>query len=567
MPDTVRIVFLGGLGEIGRNCAVIEVGGGPSGDGPDRKLLLIDCGLMFPDPDMHGIDLVLPDFTYLRENADRIVAIVATHGHEDHVGALQFLLREMSVPVYGSALTLGLARNRIEEAGLLGKTELHAVADGERVQIGPFDVEFIPVTHSVPHAHAIAVHTPQGVILHTGDFKLDLTPVDGRRTDLARIGELAKSANNGRQGIRVLLADSTNAEESGYTPSESSVGSVLRSLFAESRGRRIITASFASHLHRIQQIADAAIDSGRVVATLGMSIRKNVQLGTDLGIISIPPSKLVDIEDIDRYEPGEVCVISTGSQGEPMSALALLARGENKLVKLSENDTVILSSHTIPGNESNVNRVMDGLLRAGAQVVHSGIRDVHATGHAQADELKTYLSIAQPEWYVPVHGEYRHLMANAALGALMGVPRDRVLVCEDGDVLVVNDDRVDFAGRVPAGYLYVDGIVGDVGLGVLRDRAVLASEGVVVVVVTVDRQSQKVLVGPEIITRGWVYTPEAEDLLDEACDTIAAAVEKSLANGVRDVEALERDVRRAAGRFVSERTRRRPMIVPVVMEA
>ena len=567
MPDTVRIVFLGGLGEIGRNCAVIEVGGGPSGDGPDRKLLLIDCGLMFPDPDMHGIDLVLPDFTYLRENADRIVAIVATHGHEDHVGALQFLLREMSVPVYGSALTLGLARNRIEEAGLLGKTELHAVADGERVQIGPFDVEFIPVTHSVPHAHAIAVHTPQGVILHTGDFKLDLTPVDGRRTDLARIGELAKSANNGRQGIRVLLADSTNAEESGHAPSESSVGSVLRSLFAESRGRRIITASFASHLHRIQQIADAAIDSGRVVATLGMSIRKNVQLGIDLGIISIPPSKLVDIEEIDRYEPGEVCVISTGSQGEPMSALALLARGENKLVKLSEFDTVILSSHAIPGNESNVNRVMDGLLRAGAQVVHSGIRDVHATGHAQADELKTYLSIAQPEWYVPVHGEFRHLMANAALGALMGVPRDRVLVCEDGDVLVVNDDRVDFAGRVPAGYLYVDGIVGDVGLGVLRDRAVLASEGVVVVVVTVDRQTRKVLVGPEIITRGWVYAPEAEDLLDEACDTIAAAVEKSLASGVRDVEALERDVRRAAGRFVSERTRRRPMIVPVVMEA
>jgi ribonuclease J len=562
VADAVRIVFLGGLGEIGRNCAVIEVGGGPAGDGPDRRLLLIDCGLMFPDPDMHGIDLVLPDFTYLRENAERIVGIVATHGHEDHVGALQFLLREMSAPVYGSPVTLGLARNRIEEAGLLGKTELHAVADGARVQIGPFDVEFIPVTHSVPHAHAIAVHTPQGVILHSGDFKLDLTPVDGRRTDLARIGELAKTV-----GIRVLLADSTNAEEPGHAPSETSVGSVLRSLFAESRGRRVITASFASHLHRIQQIADAAIDSGRIIATLGLSIRKNVQLGIDLGILSIPPSKLIDVDDIDRYEPGDVCVISTGSQGEPMSALALLARGENKFVKLSDHDTVILSSHAIPGNESNVNRVMDGLLRAGAQVIHSGIRDVHATGHAQADELKTYLSIATPEWYVPVHGEYRHLMANAALGALMGVPRDRVLVCEDGDVLVVDDERVSFAGRVPAGYLYVDGIVGDVGLGVLRDRAVLASEGVVVVVVTVDRQTQKVLVGPEIITRGWVYAPEAEDLLDEACDTIAVAVERSLANGVRDVEALERDVRRAAGRFVSERTRRRPMIVPVVMEA
>jgi len=563
----VRIVFLGGLGEIGRNCAVIEIGGGPSGDGPDRKLLLIDCGLMFPDPDMHGIDLVLPDFTYLRENAERIVAVVATHGHEDHVGALQFLLREMSVPVYGSALTLGLARNRIEEAGLLGKTKLNVVADGDRVQIGPFDVEFIPVTHSVPHAHAIAVHTPQGVILHSGDFKIDLTPVDGRRTDLARIGELAKTAKDGRRGIRVLLADSTNSEEPGHAPSETSVGSVLRSLFAECRGRRIITASFASHLHRIQQIADAAIDSGRVVATLGMSIRKNVQLGIDLGVLSIPASKLIDVDDIDRYPPGEVCVISTGSQGEPMSALALLARGENKFVKLCDNDTVILSSHAIPGNESNVNRVMDGLLRLGAQVVHSGIRDVHATGHAQADELKTYLSIAQPEWYVPVHGEYRHLVANAALGTLMGVPRDRVLVCEDGDVLTVGDDRVEFAGRVPAGYLYVDGIVGDVGLGVLRDRAVLAEEGVVVVVVTVDRQTGKVLVGPEIITRGWVYAPEAEDLLDEACDTIAAAVEKSLANGVRDVEALERDVRRAAGKFVADRTKRRPMIVPVVMEA
>jgi ribonuclease J len=563
----VRIVFLGGLGEIGRNCMALESGGGPQGDGADRKIILIDCGLMFPDADMHGIDLVLPDFTYLRENAERIIGVVATHGHEDHVGGLQFLLRELEVPIYGSALTLGLARNRIEEAGLLGRTELRVVADGERVQIGPFDVEFIPVTHSVPHAHAIAVHTNQGVILHSGDFKLDLTPVDGRRTDLARIGQLAKTVANGRKGIRVLLADSTNSEEEGHAPSETSVGSVLRSLFAENKGRRIITASFASHLHRIQQIADAAIESGRVVATLGLSMRKNVQLGIDLGVLSIPASKLVDIEEIDRYEPGEICVISTGSQGEPMSALALLARGENKFVKLSEHDTVILSSHAIPGNEGNINRVMDGLIRAGAHVVHSGIRDVHATGHAQADELKTYLSIAQPEWYVPVHGEFRHLVANAALGTVMGVPRDHVLVCEDGDVLCVTDERVEMSGRVPSGYLYVDGIVGDVGQGVLRDRRVLASEGVVVVVVTVDQQSGKVLVGPEIITRGWVYAPEAEDLLDEACDTIAAAVEASLAKGVRDVEQLERDVRRAAGRFVSERTRRRPMIVPVVMEA
>lgn len=549
----VRIIFLGGLGEIGRNCMAIEQA---------DRILLIDCGLMFPDADMHGIDLVLPDFTWLRENGDRIVGCVATHGHEDHVGGLQYLLRDLSFPIYGSAVTLGLARNRIEEAGLLGRTELITVADNARVEIGPFDVEFIPVTHSVPHAHAIAVHTPQGVILHSGDFKIDLTPVDGRRTDLARIGALSAG-----EGIRLLMLDSTNSEEHGHAPSETSVGSVLRQLFHEHAGRRIITASFASHLHRIQQICDAAIATGRVVATLGLSMKKNVRMGRDLGVLTIPDASLVDIESIDSYPPGKVCVISTGSQGEPMSALALLARGENKWVKVGEHDTVILSSHAIPGNEGNVNRVIDGLLRSGVEVVHSGIADVHATGHAQADDLKTYLSITRPEWFVPVHGEYRHLMANARLGRLMGVAPDNVLVCDDGDVLELGDDGLAKAGRVPAGYLYVDGIVGDVGQGVLRDRRVLAEEGVVVVVVTVDVSTGKVLTGPEIITRGWVYAPEAEDLLDEACDRVQEAVESALAQGTRDVDALEREVRRAAGKFVSERTKRRPMIVPVVMEA
>lgn len=553
MASPVRIIFLGGLGEIGRNCMAIE---------QDDRILLIDCGLMFPDPDMHGIDLVLPDFTWLRENADRIEGVVATHGHEDHVGALQYLLRELSFPIYGSAVTLGLARHRIEEAGLLGRTDLVTVRDGERLMIGPFDVEFIPVTHSVPFAHAIALHTPQGVVLHTGDFKLDLTPVDGRRTDIARIGAIAST-----EGIRLLLADSTNAEEHGHAPSETSVGAVLRSVFAEQQGRRIITASFASHLHRIQQIADAAVATGRVVATLGLSMRKNVRMGRDLGVLRIPDASLIDIEEIDKFPPGKVCVISTGSQGEPMSALALLARGESKWVKVGEHDTVVLSSHAIPGNEGNVNRVIDDLLRAGVEVIHSGVADVHATGHAQADELKTYLSLTRPEYFVPIHGEYRHMVANAKLGYLMGVERDHVLVCEDGDVLELNDDGLAAVGRVPAGYLYVDGIVGDVGQGVLRDRKVLAEEGVVVVVVTVDVGTGKVLVGPEIITRGWVYAPEAEDLLDEACDRVAAAVESSLANGVRDVESLERDVRRAAGKFVNERTKRRPMIVPVVMEA
>lgn len=553
MASPVRIAFLGGLGEIGRNCMVVE---------QDDRLLLIDCGLMFPDPDMHGIDLVLPDFTYLRENQDRIEACVATHGHEDHVGGLQFLLRELSFPIYGSKVTLGLARHRIEEAGLLGKTELIPVVDNERRMIGPFDVEFIPVTHSVPHAHAIALHTPQGVIVHSGDFKIDLTPVDDRRSDLARLGALAAG-----DGIRLLMCDSTNAEERGFAPSETSVGVVLRQLFAEHRHQRIITASFASHIHRVQQIAEAAVDAGRVVATLGRSMVNNVRLARDLGIINLPASAFVDIADIDDYPPEKVCIVSTGSQGEPMAALSLLARGDSKFVKVGPNDTVIFSSHAIPGNESNVNRVIDGLLRAGAEVIHSGIADVHATGHAQAEDIKMYLSITEPEWFVPIHGEYHHLVANARHARTMGVPDSRVVLCEDGDVIEITDEGIERTGRVPAGMLYVDGIVGDVGQGVLRDRRVLAEEGVVVVVVTVDVSAGEVLVGPEIITRGWVYAPEAEDLIEEGCDAVARAVENALRAGTRDVDALEKEVRRAAGRFVSERTKRRPMIVPVVMEA
>jgi len=553
MAANVRVVFLGGLGEIGRNCMVVE---------QDDRLLLIDCGLMFPDPDMHGIDLVLPDFTYLRDNADRIEACVATHGHEDHVGGLQFLLRDLSFPIYGSRVTLGLARHRIEEAGLLGKTELIVVADNERRRIGPFDVEFIPVTHSVPHAHAIALHTPQGVLVHSGDFKIDLTPVDDRRTDLARLGALASG-----DGIRLLMCDSTNAEERGFAPSERGVGRVLRQLFNEHREQRIITASFASHIHRVQQIAEAAVESGRVVATMGRSMVNNMRMARELGLIDIPDRHFVAIEDIDEYPPHEVCIISTGSQGEPMAALSLLARGDSKYVKVGPHDTVIFSSHAIPGNESNVNRVIDGLLRAGADVVHSGLADVHATGHAQAEDLKIYLSICKPEWFVPIHGEYHHLVANTRLALMMGVPESHTVLCEDGDVIEISDEGIELVGRVPAGMLYVDGVVGDVGQGVLRDRKVLAEEGVVIVVVTVDIEAGSVLVGPEVITRGWVYAPEAEDLIEEACEAVSRAVVSALSRGVRDVDALEKEVRRAAGKFVGERTKRRPMIVPVVMEA
>ncbi len=550
--EPVRIAFLGGLGEIGRNCACFEVGG---------RILLLDCGLMFPDTEMPGVDLVLPDFTYLLENADRVEGCIVTHGHEDHCGALSFLLRELSFPIFGSALSLGLARNRIEEAGLLDRTRFVPVRDGERRRIGPFDVEFIPVTHSVPQGFATAFHTPQGVILHSGDFKIDLTPVDGRATDLGRIGALADGP-----GIRLLLSDSTNAEEEGYTASESRVGRVLADLFAAHPDKRVIMACFASHIHRIQQIADAARANGRTIATLGRSMGKNVALARSMGLLSIPDGDLIDIERIADLDPRRVCVISTGSQGEPMSALALMAASDNKWISVGEGDLVVLSSHAIPGNETNVGKVIDGLCRLGAEVVHSGLAEVHVSGHAKREELKTLLSLARPECFIPVHGEFRHLSHHARLAVEMGVSSDRVLLAEDGDVVELSSRGVDFVAEVPAGYLYVDGIVGDVGQGVLRDRRVLAEEGVVVVVVTVDAKSGEVLTGPEIITRGWVFAPEAEELLDEARQAVLEALEGVARSGPVDFETLKRRARSALGRFVSERTKRRPMIVPVVME-
>jgi ribonuclease J len=550
--NPVRIVFLGGLGEIGRNCACIEVGG---------RIMILDCGIMFPDTDMPGIDLVLPDFTYLRENASRVEGCIVTHGHEDHCGGLSFLLRELSFPVYGSELTLGLARSRIEEAGLLDRAEFIRVRDGERRQIGPFDVEFIPVTHSVPHGFATAFHTPKGVILHSGDFKIDLTPVDGRATDLARIGALADGP-----GIRLLLSDSTNAEEDGHTESERQIGAVLAHLFAAHPQKRIIVACFASHIHRVQQIADAAIANGRIVATLGRSMATNVALARSMGLLRIPDDHLIDIEHIGDHDPQRVCVISTGSQGEPMSALALMAAGDNKWISVGEGDLVVLSSHAIPGNETNVGKVIDGLCRLGVEVVHSGLAQVHVSGHAKREELKTLLSLARPQCFIPVHGEFRHLTHHARLARDMGIAADRVLLAEDGDVVELTDAGIDFVAEVPAGYLYVDGIVGDVGQGVLRDRRVLAEEGVVVVVVTADAKSGEVLTGPEIITRGWVYAPEAEELLGEARQAVLMALEEASETGSVDFETLRRRVRSALGRFVSERTRRRPMIVPVVME-
>lgn len=552
MASPVHITFLGGLGEIGRNCAALEC---------ERQILLIDCGLMFPDTDMLGVDLVLPDFTWLIERADDVIGAVLTHGHEDHIGALSYLLREISFPLFGTELTLGLARGRIEEAGLLGRTQMNVVEDGEMWEIGPFEVEFIPATHSVPQGVATAYHTPQGTIVHSGDFKIDLTPVDRRLTDLGRLGALADG-----DGVRLLMCDSTNADQPGHSRSETSVGKVLYNLMHEQEGRRVITACFASHIHRIQQLADAAIDFDRKIAPLGRSMKRNITMAREMGLLSIPDASLIDIEEVDRYEPGQILVLCTGSQGEPMSALTLLSANENRWLKINPEDTVIFSSHPIPGNENAVTKVIDNLFRLGAEVIHSGLSDVHATGHAKSEELKLYHSIVQPEWFVPVHGEYHHLVAHSRLAALMGTPEDRIVLAEDGDRLVLDDAGLRQVGRVPAEYVYVHGTVGDVGTGVLRDRRILADDGVVVVIVGVDRKQRRIVTGPEIVTRGWIHEPEAGELLGDLSDRVRGGVEKALADGA-DPAGLQRATRRAAGGLVSERTRRRPMIVPVVLDS
>jgi len=555
MPTPVRIVFLGGLGEIGRNCAAIEV---------DGRIMLIDCGLMFPDSDMAGVDLVLPDFSYLRDNADRIEGVVCTHGHEDHIGALSFLLSEIPLKIIGSPLTLGMARNRITERGVLDQATFIEVSDNDRIKVGPFDLEFFPVTHSVPHGFATAFHTPQGVILHSGDFKLDMTPVDGRLTDLAGIGHLAKD-----DGVRLFLCDSTNAEEKGFSASETSIGQSIHDLFRARVGQRVIVACFASHIHRVQQIADAAIASGRTVATLGRSMNNNVRLARGMGLLTIPDSKLRDIADVGDIPEAELCVISTGSQGEPMSALARMATGDNRWLNVHEGDCVILSSHPIPGNESSVSSVIDGLLRKGAQVVHSGVADVHATGHAKAEELQVLHSIVQPEWFVPVHGEYRHMAAHAKIAERMGVEPKKILLCSDGDALTLSDKGLKRGEGVPAEYIYIDGAVGALDHSVLLERRILGEDGFVGVIVSISIKGTKaeLVDEPAVISRGWVDGDDGDQLRKDARIAVRQAVEKALSDGVRSRAEIEKVARRTVGRFVSRETRLRPMLVPLVFGA
>ena len=552
MAAPVTISFFGGLGEIGRNCMAIETEG---------RIVILDCGQMFGGDDLPGVDAVLPDFSYLIENGDRIEACIATHAHEDHIGALPYLLEHVSFPIYGSAFTLGMIEHKLREARLRDKAELRLVNDNDRMDVGPFDCEFLPVTHSIPSGNITALHTKQGVILHSSDFKLDLTPVDGRRTNLSRIGSLAHDP-----GIRLLMADSTNADSPGMSKSETEIGANLANLIRGQEGRRVIVASFASHLHRIQQLADAAVATDRTLVTLGLSMKRNVKLARDLGILRVPDHAIRDIDDLDDLDQSKVLVVCTGSQGEPRAALTQMAIGASRWLKLDNNDTVVFSSHPIPGNEAAVATVRNGLARHGVRVFHSGMVDIHTSGHGKQQELQTLHSVAVPEWFVPVHGEYAHLVAHADLARKMGMPDDRIVFCEDGDQIVIGDEGIEHLGSIGGAHLYVDGTVGDLGNGVLGDRRLLGDDGFCAIVVHVDLDRGEIIAGPDVVSRGWVEVPA---LLGHET-AVADAVEQDLMKALDDrdvtIDKLTQVARRAAGRTVNDRTRRRPMIVPVIRE-
>jgi ribonuclease J len=527
----------------------------------DGRILVLDVGLSFPSADMFGIDLVLPDMTYVRERIDDIEAVVLTHGHEDHVGALPYLLKELDrrVPVWGTAFTLELLQNKLEEHEVMHLLEPMLAVPGGSGKAGPFSMRFLHVTHSIPDGMAVAIDTPYGTILHTGDFKIDPTPIDGQPTDLHGLAEEA-----GR-GVHLLLSDSTNAEEPGHTESEKSVGPVLRGIVENAPGI-VVVACFSSHIHRIQQVVNAAVADGRVVAFLGRSMHNSVGAARRLGILKVDDRDVIDIEGVDDLDPGRVVIICTGSQGEPYSALSLMAAREHKWVKLREGDTVVLSSSLIPGNEPAIHRVVDSLYRSGADVYHVPADAVHASGHAAQEELRLLLSLVKPRWFVPVHGERRHLQHHARLAEEVGIPHDRVLICEDGDVIEVGEQVVK-ADRVQAGMTFVDGLgIGDVGGEVLRDRRKLAGDGVVVVVVTVDAHSGELIGGPDVVNRGFVHEATSADILEEARKRVMLAFEETAEARVIDPSALQQNVRRVLKKYFFEVTQRKPVILPVIME-
>ena len=548
----LKIIPLGGLHEIGKNITVFEY---------EDEIIIVDCGISFPEDDMLGVDLVIPDVTYLVKNQEKIKGMVITHGHEDHIGGIPYLLKQINVPIYATRLTAGLICNKLEEHKLLRSTDMNIVNQGDTIKLGKnFKVEFIRSSHSIPDSVMLAITTPAGTVLHTGDFKVDYTPIDGQIMDFGRIAEL------GQQGILALMADSTNAERKGFTMSESSVGEVFEKLFLNCT-KRIVVATFASNVHRIQQIVNSAVKYGRKIAVCGRSMINMISTAVELGYIDCPENLFIDIDMIGSYTDDQLVIITTGSQGEPMSALTRMAAGDHRKVKITPNDLIIISATPIPGNEKYVSKVIDDLMQLGAEVVYSALADVHVSGHACQEEQKLILALAKPKYFIPVHGEYRQLRAHQETAELMGIDKDNIFMLTNGRVLEMNEEEAKFNGSVPSGRVLVDGLgVGDVGNIVLRDRQHLAQDGLIVIVLTMDSQTGEVVAGPDVISRGFVYVRESENLMDDVKSVVRHEVAKCEERGVRDWSTIKSTVKENLRDYLFIKTKRNPMIIPIIME-
>ena len=547
----VKIIPLGGVNEIGKNLTAIEY---------KNDIVVIDCGLKFPDEDMFGIDLVIPDITYLIKNKEKVSGIFLTHGHEDHIGALPYVLKQLNVPVYGTKLTLGIVETKLKEHGLLSSTELVRVKPRDVIRLNSVSVEFIKTNHSIADSVAIAVHTPLGVVLHTGDFKVDYTPIDGEPMDFARFAEL------GKKGVLAMMADSTNVEKSGYTNSERIVGESLTRIFGKTKGR-IIIATFASNIHRIQQIIDAASVYGRKVAVSGRSMENIMNVAIELGYIEVDKDTLVSIDQINKYNNDQVVIITTGSQGEPMSALSRMASSEHRKVNIVEGDTIIISATPIPGNEKLVSKVINQLFKKGAEVIYGSQENIHVSGHACQEELKLMQTLVRPKHFIPVHGEYRHLKQHGELAIKLGLDPKNVVIPDVGDVIEVTRSGIKKNGSVISGQIFVDGLgVGDVGNIVLRDRKHLSQDGILTVVVTLSKENKTIVAGPDIISRGFVYVRESESLMDEARDIVRNILLECEEKNISDWATLKSNVRDELRSYLYEKTKRKPMILPIIME-
>ena len=548
----IRISFLGGINEVGKNMTVFEY---------ENDMIIVDSGLAFPDEDMLGIDLVIPDFTYVKENADKLRGVVITHGHEDHIGSLAYLLRELNVPVYATRLTIGLIKGKLEEHHLLSSAKLYEVSPGEHVTLGGFDVEFIHVNHSIPDAVGFAIKCGGGTVVHTGGFKIDATPIDGGMIDLARFGQL------GNEGVLCMLADSTNAERPGFTESERKVGESFERLFKNAGERRIIIATFASNIHRVQQIIDVAQKEGRKVALSGRSLENVVSVGRELGYLKVPDEVLIPLDLIHRYSAKDLVLITTGSQGEPMSALTRMALSDHRKVMITPNDYVIISATPIPGNEKTVGRVVNELMKLGAEVVYEKMYDVHVSGHACQEELKLMLSLIHPQFFIPVHGEQKHLQKHAGLAKAVGMADDHIMLVDNGVQVELLPDKIKKNGSVPAGQIFVDGSgVGDVGSVVIRDRKHLAEDGIIIIAAGIDRTTGYLTSGPDVVSRGFVYVRENEDLIEEVKKVATKTILKCYDRNIREYSAIKNRIRDDVSRLLYERTRRSPMILPVFLE-